>query len=139
MERDEFAGRRCVTLPTLVQKDEDPSFFPCLSCRSRCIPARPGLSGVLRRRLNSSGTMSLRRILGYRWHDYMSNDLVLVEIGLRQVTCMVRDRQLPNALWACGATLCEGSRPSDTSLSISEWLDHAEGASTGFMLASCGV
>ena len=38
--------------------------------------------------------MSLRRILGYRRHDYMSNDLVLMETGLRQVTCIVRERQL---------------------------------------------
>ena len=38
--------------------------------------------------------MSLRRTLGYRWHDYMSNDLVLREAGLRQVTCIVRERQL---------------------------------------------
>ena len=35
--------------------------------------------------LNSSGTMSLCRILGYRWHDYMSDDLVHREAGLRQV------------------------------------------------------
>ena len=52
------------------------------------------LTAELRRRLNSFGTMSLRRILGYRWHDYKSNDLVLREAGLRQVTCIVRERQL---------------------------------------------
>ena len=52
------------------------------------------LTGELRGRLNSFGTMSLRRILGYRWHDYMSNDQVLREAGLRQVTCIVRERQL---------------------------------------------
>ena len=33
-------------------------------------------------------------ITGYRWHDYVSNDLVLMEAGLRQVTCIVRERQL---------------------------------------------
>ena len=38
--------------------------------------------------------MSLRRILGYRWHDSMSNDLVLREADLRQVTCIVREGQL---------------------------------------------
>ena len=38
--------------------------------------------------------MSLRRILGCRWHDYMSNDLVVMEAGLRQVTSIVRERQL---------------------------------------------
>ena len=37
--------------------------------------------------------MSLRRILGYRWHDYMSNDLVLRDAGLRQVTCIVGECQ----------------------------------------------
>ena len=39
-------------------------------------------------------TMSLRRILGKRWHDYVSNDLALREAGLRQVTCILRERQL---------------------------------------------
>ena len=34
------------------------------------------------------------RILGYRWHDYLSNNLVLSEAGLRQVTCIVRECQL---------------------------------------------
>ena len=34
------------------------------------------------------------RILGYRWHDYVSNDLLLRKAGLRQVTCIVRERQL---------------------------------------------
>ena len=38
--------------------------------------------------------MSLRRMLRHRWHDYMSNDLVLREASLRQVTCIVRERQL---------------------------------------------
>ena len=38
--------------------------------------------------------MSLRRIFGYRWHDYMSNALVLRKAVLRQVTCIVRERQL---------------------------------------------
>ena len=50
--------------------------------------------GELRRRLNSFGIMSLRRILGYRWHDHMCNDLVLREAGLRQATCIFRERQL---------------------------------------------
>ena len=48
------------------------------------------LNGGLKRRLNFYGTMSLRRILGYRWQDRMSNDLVLREGRLRQVTCIVR-------------------------------------------------
>ena len=39
-------------------------------------------------------------------------------------------------LWACGATPCGGSRPSDSFLSRSEGLVHAEGAPTRFMVAS---
>ena len=42
-------------------------------------------------------------------------------------------------LWACGASPCEGSRTSDSFLSRSEGLDHAEGAPTRFMAASGGV
>ena len=38
--------------------------------------------------------MILRRILGYRGHDYMCNDLGLMEARLRQVTCIVPERQL---------------------------------------------
>ena len=37
--------------------------------------------------------MSFRRILSYRWYDYMSNDLVVREAGLRQISCIVRERQ----------------------------------------------
>ena len=42
-------------------------------------------------------------------------------------------------VWARGATPSGGSRPSDFFLSRSEWLDDAEGASTGFMIAPGGV
>ena len=38
-------------------------------------------------------------------------------------------------LWACGATPCGGSRPSDTFLSRSEGLVHAEGAPTRLVVA----
>ena len=68
--------------------------FARWSCRSCCIPETWTLTGEIRRRLNSFGTMSLRRIFGYRWHGYMSNDLVLRKAGLRQVTCIVRECQL---------------------------------------------
>ena len=66
VERDEFAGRRCVTLPILVQKDECPSSslagLPILlySYESWILTIE------LRQRLNSFGTSSLRRIIGYR-------------------------------------------------------------------------
>ena len=55
------------------------------------------LTGELRQRLNSFATTVCRFadiVLGYRWHDYMSNDVVLREAGLRQVTCIVRESQL---------------------------------------------
>jgi exonuclease III len=52
------------------------------------------LTAALKSRLNSFGTMALRRILGYRWSDFVSNDRLLQETGLRYVTCMVRERQL---------------------------------------------
>ena len=38
--------------------------------------------------------MSLRQILGYRWHDFLTNDLVLTEAGLRQITCLVGEHLL---------------------------------------------
>ena len=63
--------------PILVQKDEGPSLS---------LAGPPGLAVFLRdldtdRRaktgLNSFGTMSLCRILDRRWHDYVSDDLIL--------------------------------------------------------------
>ena len=52
------------------------------------------LTRSLRQRLNSFGTMSLRRILGYRWLDRVSNQRLLREAGMRYVTCIIRERQL---------------------------------------------
>ena len=88
MERDELEW--CVALLILLQEDEGLSLRSLVlySCRTW------SLTGELKRRLKPFGTISLRRILGYRWHDYMSNDLVLREAGLGQVTCLVRERQL---------------------------------------------
>ena len=48
----------------------------------------------LRWRLDSFGTRSLRRILGYRWSDVVSNERLLRETQMRFVTCIVRERQL---------------------------------------------
>ena len=48
----------------------------------------------LRRRLNSFGTRSLRRIFGYRWSDFVSNERLLRETQMRFVTCIVREHQL---------------------------------------------
>jgi hypothetical protein len=52
------------------------------------------LTGDLRRQLNSFQTRSLRRILGYRWSDFVSNDRVLKEAKLRYPTCIIRERQM---------------------------------------------
>ena len=46
-------------------------------------------------RLNSFSTPALRRIMGYRWDNFVSNDRLLRETGVaHQVTCMIRQRQL---------------------------------------------
>ena len=52
------------------------------------------LTSSLKRRLNSFGTVSLRRILGYRWSDFVSNDQLLRETGMRHITCIIRERRL---------------------------------------------
>ena len=52
------------------------------------------LTRDLRWRLNSFGTGSLRRILGYCWSDFVSNERLLRETQMRFVTCIVCERQL---------------------------------------------
>ena len=52
------------------------------------------LTKDMRRRLNSFGTRSLRRILGYCWSDFVSKERLLRETQLRFVTCIVHERQL---------------------------------------------
>ena len=52
------------------------------------------LTKDLRRRLNSFGTRSLQRILGYRWSDFVSSERLLRETQMRFVTCIVREHQL---------------------------------------------
>ena len=52
------------------------------------------LTRDLRRRLNSFGTRSLQRILGYRWSDFLSNERLLRETQMRFVTYIVREHQL---------------------------------------------
>ena len=44
--------------------------------------------------INSFGTSSLRRILGYRWSDFVSNERLLRETEIRFVACIVREHQL---------------------------------------------
>jgi len=52
------------------------------------------LTRDLRQRLNSLGTRYLRRILGYRWSDFVSNEWLLRETQMRFVTCIVCECQL---------------------------------------------
>ena len=52
------------------------------------------LNSELKRRINSFGTKCLRRIMGYRWFDYVSNQRLLHETDSRHISCMVRERQL---------------------------------------------
>ena len=52
------------------------------------------LTRDLRQRLNSFGTRSLRRILGYHWSDFVSNKRLLRETQMRFVTCIGRERQM---------------------------------------------
>ena len=61
------------------------------------------LTGKLRQRLLYFVTMPFRRILGHRWHDSMSSDLVLNQAGLRQGT--LHSLYAPTTpLWVCGET-----------------------------------
>ena len=48
----------------------------------------------LRWGLNSFGTRSLRRILGCRWSDFVSNEYLLRETQMRFVSCIVCEHHL---------------------------------------------
>ena len=48
----------------------------------------------LRWTLHSFGTRFLRRILGYRWSNFVSNEWLLRETQMRFVTCIVRQLRL---------------------------------------------
>ena len=52
------------------------------------------LTKDLRWRLNSFGTRSLRRILGFHWSNFLSNERLPRETQMRFVTCIVRECQL---------------------------------------------
>ena len=53
------------------------------------------LTRDLRWRLNSFGTRSFRRILGYHWSDSVSNERLLRDTQMRFATCIVHELQLP--------------------------------------------
>ena len=52
------------------------------------------LSCALEARLDAFCNRSLRRIMGYRWEDFVSNDRLHRETGVGPVTHTIRDRQL---------------------------------------------
>ena len=81
------------------------------------------LTRNLRQRLNSFGTRSLRRILSYRWSDFVSNERLLRETQMRFLTCIVREHQL----WLCGHVTHLPDRFSQRGSLVSgggQWADH---------------
>ena len=52
------------------------------------------LNSDLKRRIDAFGNKCLRRIMGYRWNDHVSNQRLLRETDSRPVTCIVLERQL---------------------------------------------
>ena len=87
-------GRRYIALPTVLQKDELQDFCALDLPVFLYFCETWTLTSELKQRLNSFGTMSLRQIPGYRWHDYTSNDPLPREAGLRKVTCINQKHQL---------------------------------------------
>ena len=83
-----------MALPVPVLEDESPS-LQVLGASSVAYGCETWtVTKDLRRRLNSFGTRSLRRILGYRWSDFVSNERLLRETQMRFVTCIVCEHQL---------------------------------------------
>ena len=52
------------------------------------------LNSDLERRVDAFGSKCLRRIMGYRWFDRVTNQRLLREAESRPITCLVRQRQL---------------------------------------------
>ena len=52
------------------------------------------LKEALKRRLDSFGTSSLRKILGYRWYEFMSNDRLLEETSMKNISELVFERRM---------------------------------------------
>ena len=73
------------------QKSE---FFLILGPSGLALRETWSLTKDLRWRLNSFGTRSLWRILGYCWLDFVSNEWFLKEIQMRFVTCIACKCQL---------------------------------------------
>ena len=94
------------------------------------------LTRDLRWRLNSFGTRSLRRILGDRWSDFVSNERLLRETQMRFVACIVREHQL--RLYAHVAYFPDAD-PAHQILSAREpreWREEANGSTTCLVVAA---
>ena len=52
------------------------------------------LTNDLKRRLDSFGTSNLRRILGYRWFHFMSNDRLLEVTSMKNISELIFERQI---------------------------------------------
>ena len=75
------------------------------------------LNADLKRRIDVFGTRCLRRIMGYRWDDFVSNQRLLHETESRPITSIVRQRQL--RLYGHVARLPEAD-PSHQVLSLTD-------------------
>ena len=56
------------------------------------------LNADLKRRIDAFGSKSLRRIMGYRWNDYMSNQRLFPETESGPVTSIIWDHRSPS-IW----------------------------------------
>ncbi len=52
------------------------------------------LNSDLKSRIDDFDNKCLRRIMGYRWFDFVSNHRLLRETDSRPIICIVRERQL---------------------------------------------
>ena len=98
--------------------------LPVLLCGCETWP----LTRDLRRTLNSFSIRSLRRILGYRWSDFVSIERLLRETQMRFVTCIARERCCGCMdMWLVFLTLILLTRFSQQGSLVSgggQWADH---------------
>ena len=88
--------------------------------------------------LRRHGNVSVRRAKVHLWRDKEQGTSEIFSRPSRRDTKAHSSGAPTTPLWACGATPCGGSGPSDSFLSRSEGLVHAEAAPTRFMVASGG-
>ena len=90
--RDEFPNSHCLEASILVPKNKDQA-----------------ASGARERgRLNPFSTQALSRITGYRWDNFVSNDIVLHETGVSQ-----HDTTMPTATFSSRVPEVQSSTQND--------------------------